>query len=331
MPVRWIKEHLSPEYCTTDVLIYDDMHSQSGFSLPVIYQPFDGTKVAHWRDRGSIYDYLYATQGEGRRLLDFGPGDGWPSLLVAPFADEVVGLDASPRRVEVCRANARRLDISNASFSSYQAGRALPFPDESFDGVMAAHSVEQTPDPRQILSELYRVLRPGGRLRMHYEGLAQYRGGREQDIWISALDSETCRIILYDRNIAAECVVQYGITLSISEAQLLHRMKTDSPEFSDITRSLLGQLKPEVMEARMSRTIHPSAATWIRWLRELGFRQVRTTHGGGEAASAVYGWFTQGERPRDMRQVDAAIRPAVRLAADLGCPMDMDPPITAVK
>lgn len=329
-PVQWIEEHLSPKSCTTDVLIYDDMQSQSGFSLPIIYQPFDGTKVSHWKERGSIYDYLYAARGEGRRLLDFGPGDGWPSLLVAPFVDEVVGLDASLKRVEVCRANARRLGVGNASFSSCRAGSALPFPDESFDGVMAAHSVEQTPDPREVLAEFHRILRPGGRLRMHYEGLARYRDGREQDLSILALDGGS-RMIIYNRNIGREHAVQYGITLSIPEVELLHRMGTDSPEFSDVSVDLLEELRPEVIDARMSQTLHPSGATWVSWLRDLGFRKVRATHNGAEAAKTVYKWFAEEERPRDMRHVDTTIRPTVRLAVDLECPMDMDPPITAVK
>lgn len=49
----------------------------------------------HWSDRGSLYDFLYTTRGQGKKLLDFGSGDGWPSLLVAPFVKEVVGVVAA--------------------------------------------------------------------------------------------------------------------------------------------------------------------------------------------------------------------------------------------
>src|SRR5690554_3879614 len=183
---RWIEEQLAVESCTTDVLIYDEMESQSGCSLPLIYQDFDGSKQFHWAERGAIYDFLCATRGEGKKLLDFGPGDGWPSLLVAPFAAEVVGLDSSRRRVEVCCANARRMGIDNARFDYYAAGERLPFADDAFDGIMAASAVEQTPEPRAILREFYRVLCPGGRLRLSYEGLARYRGGREREFSLLA-------------------------------------------------------------------------------------------------------------------------------------------------
>jgi 2-polyprenyl-3-methyl-5-hydroxy-6-metoxy-1,4-benzoquinol methylase len=113
---EWIIRALRPNACTSAEFIYDDMDSQSGRSLPVIYERFDATNRAHWRDRGALFDFLLSTHGEGKRLLDFGPGDGWPSLIVAPFAAEVVGVDGAARRVNVCAENARRLGIANATF-----------------------------------------------------------------------------------------------------------------------------------------------------------------------------------------------------------------------
>ncbi|MGI6164364.1 MAG: class I SAM-dependent methyltransferase, partial [Limnochordia bacterium] len=107
--VHWIEQNLPITSCTSDVFIYDDMESQSGQSLPVIYKPFDANQASHWQDRGQILDYLCATDGREKRLLDFGPGDGWPSLGIAPFTKEVIGVDASMKRVEVCRANAAHL------------------------------------------------------------------------------------------------------------------------------------------------------------------------------------------------------------------------------
>ena len=157
--LEWIRETLKPVPCTSEELVYNDMDSQSEQSLPVVYQPFDPNKRSHWDDRGHILDYLLSTEGEEKRLLDFGPGDGWPSLGVAPFAEEAVGVDASLRRVQVCTENARRLGISNARFIHVAPGNALPFESETFDGVMAASSVEQTPDPKFTLRELFRAVK----------------------------------------------------------------------------------------------------------------------------------------------------------------------------
>lgn len=48
----------------------------------------------------------------------------------------------------------------------YYDGRTLPFPDESFEGVICTQVLEHVPDPGLLLAEMYRVLKPGGRLIM---------------------------------------------------------------------------------------------------------------------------------------------------------------------
>ena len=89
--LTWIEQTLSPRTCTTDELWYDHMDSHSGRSLPILYQPFDVNEARHWADRGWILDFLSAT-GSGR-VLDLGPGDGWPLLILAPHVQEVVGVE----------------------------------------------------------------------------------------------------------------------------------------------------------------------------------------------------------------------------------------------
>ncbi len=61
------------------------------------------------------------------------------------------------------------MGIANAEFVHTEPGRPLPFDDDVFDGIMGVSSVEQTPDPRATLKELWRVLKPGGGLRIMYE------------------------------------------------------------------------------------------------------------------------------------------------------------------
>ncbi len=90
--VEWIERRLQPESCNSEEFFYDEMESQSGYCLPVIHQEFDITKRSHWADRGALFDFLISTGGDGKRLLDFGPGDGWPSLIVAPFAREAAAI-----------------------------------------------------------------------------------------------------------------------------------------------------------------------------------------------------------------------------------------------
>ncbi len=329
----WLQTTLSPRDCTSEEFIYDDMDSQSGRSLPIIYQLFDAAQRSHWRDRGSLFDYLFSTQGEGKRLLDLGPGDGWPSLIVAPWAGEVVGVEGSRRRVAVCTENAARLGITNARFMHVAPGTKLPFDDDSFDGAMAASSVEQTPDPYVTLQELFRVLRPGGRLRVDYEALGQYRDGQEREAWLWPIDERTCRLMLYDRHIDRERVRQYGVTFAMSGEELTSRLLGEGKDlsFAALTAATLDELHSAIVDARVCTTTHPSGRTLASWLGEIGFRQVLPTHCGARFTGGLFDRIPADRRPTDMQGVDAVLRSAVEVAVQMPAPWDIDPLITAIK
>ena len=52
---------------------------------------------------------------------------------------QVVGVDGSQKRVDVCTANAARMGIENAEFIYVEPGSRLPFDDESFDDNTKSH------------------------------------------------------------------------------------------------------------------------------------------------------------------------------------------------
>ena len=322
----WIETHLHPQVCTAPVFIYDDMESQSSYQLPIIYTPFDGGNTGHWADRGAAWDFLAATKGVGSSVLDFGPGDGWPSLIIAPYVKEVTGIDASRKRVEVCQQNATRLGIPNATFVHCPAGSRLPFPDEHFDAVTAASSVEQCPDPLATLGELWRVLKPGGRLRLSYEGLEMYRGGQEQALWLSAIPRGT-KIILFDRIIDQERVVQYAITVTLSYDQVASQLRG---EFASVTPSYLASIASHIRQVNVLETKHPSGRTWVEWLDQLGFSTIMATHSGSSFAGR---WHQELGRPclASVEEVDAEIQSLIPLVVELPAPLELDPMITAVK
>jgi SAM-dependent methyltransferase len=317
------------------------MASQSGRSLPLIYQPFDPHDRGHWRDRGSAFDFMWSTLGEQqehtRRLLDFGPGDGWPSLIVAPYAGAVVGVDGSMRRVQVCAENAARLGIDNTRFLYVPPGEPLPFPDDHFDGIMAASSLEQTPNPRATLQELYRVLRPGGRLRFGYEALNRYRGGQEQDIWLSATDGERSRLIIFDRDPDAECARQHALIFRLPIDALKQALwPQDKPAFETLEVQRLRELRSVIDEAKVCTLIHPSGATWACWLKEIGFHPLEASggygrHSGARFARRLFDQLATRERPHDRSGIDATLRPIVRIVVGMAAPLDTDPMLTAVK
>jgi len=329
----WIEQQLTPRPCSSDRFIYDDMDSQSGQSLPIIYRDFDPSDRSHWIDRGSLFDFLYSVDGPGKQLLDFGPGDGWPSLIVAPFAAEVVGVDGSPKRVAVCTDNAKRLGIPNARFIHVPPGTSVPFDDGTFDGVMAASSVEQTPDPLATIRELIRVLRPSGRLRISYESLSQYRNGRERDLWLWGIDSQRSRLIVFNRDVEAGHVRQYGLTYSKPTGEVVRILSGEAGplSFSTLTVRRLEMLGPWLIDARVCDTTHPSGQQLAQWFRDVGVKEVKPTHSGSVAAGMLFDVLPKDEQPRDLEGVDRIVRPAVRVVSLLAAPLSIDPMITVVK
>ena len=94
-------------------------------------------------------------------VLDAGCGPGNLVPELASRGCRVCALDASPKMLELARANAASFDNV-----AYQAGNieALPFADASFDVVCSAGVIEYLPSCDRALAEMRRVLRPGGLL-----------------------------------------------------------------------------------------------------------------------------------------------------------------------
>ena len=92
------------------------------------------------------------------KVLDLCCGSGQATQLLVQYSQNVTGLDASPLSLKRARQN-----VPQASYVEAFAEN-MPFPDEHFDLVhtsAALHEMEPV-QLRQILQEVYRVLKPGG-------------------------------------------------------------------------------------------------------------------------------------------------------------------------
>jgi SAM-dependent methyltransferase len=95
------------------------------------------------------------------RVLENGCGVGMYVEHLAPYAGRVIGLEYDFARAVEARQLADRL--ANAEILC-AAGENLPFPSGSFDLILSHEVLEHVRDDRQAVSEMTRILRPGGRM-----------------------------------------------------------------------------------------------------------------------------------------------------------------------
>ncbi|MBX3249603.1 MAG: methyltransferase domain-containing protein [Myxococcales bacterium] len=124
-----------------------------------------------WRERLLTPGLAY---GAGERLLEIGCGVGAVlGVLGESFAGlELAGVDVVPSQIDAAEAHlaARglRADLRVADAAS------LPWPDASFDHVYGIWILEHVRDPRPLLAEARRVLRPRGTITLHETDYAMF-------------------------------------------------------------------------------------------------------------------------------------------------------------
>jgi SAM-dependent methyltransferase len=96
-------------------------------------------------------------------VADLGCGPGAHALVLARHGYDVVGIDGSPRMVEVAQTRAARDEI-DATFGVHDVSGPLPFEDASLGGVLALHVVQHLARPADFIAEIRRCLRTGGHL-----------------------------------------------------------------------------------------------------------------------------------------------------------------------
>jgi SAM-dependent methyltransferase len=98
---------------------------------------------------------LFLSAGPGPSVLNAGAGQGSFSLRLAQLGFEVTSVDDSPAAVDVLRGRLQgTVELADVT--------AMPFADESFDAAVLGEVLEHVRDDTGALSEVARVLRPGG-------------------------------------------------------------------------------------------------------------------------------------------------------------------------
>lgn len=149
------------------------------FFFHLLYHPFAFTydlvaatvSWGRWKDWvKSVIPFI-----EGNRILELGHGPGHLQRVLLSQGQFVVGIDESAPMGRLARRNLTRLPLTTPAPESEQdidytkirltrgVSQHLPFPEKSFDTVVATFPTEYIYDPA-TLTEAYRILSPGGRL-----------------------------------------------------------------------------------------------------------------------------------------------------------------------
>ncbi|MDE9451975.1 class I SAM-dependent methyltransferase [Aliiroseovarius sp. Z3] len=131
------------------------------------------TSYARW---APIYDKTFgAVTHSGRRravsyinsragsVLEVGVGTGLSLEHYDPDLN-VTGIDFSEQMLAKAQAKVRERDLKHVVALRQMDARALDFPDHSFDTIAAMHVLSVVPEPERVMSEIARVLKPGGKV-----------------------------------------------------------------------------------------------------------------------------------------------------------------------
>lgn len=119
-------------------------------------------------------------------ILDIGCGNARDVLPILRANARVVGVDISSEMIQQGKC-----DLARAGFPDVelQVGNAiaLNFTTEVFDGVLCSEVIEHIPDAAEAIGEIYRVLKPGGRLVLSTPNRASWYGFDRYVLWTGIL------------------------------------------------------------------------------------------------------------------------------------------------
>ncbi|MEX1256216.1 MAG: methyltransferase domain-containing protein [Gemmatimonadota bacterium] len=182
---------------------------------------------------GVAHPFIADVIRPGQTVLDVGSGSGTDALIasrIVGLEGEVIGLDMTSAMREKLERNAREMGATNVRTLDGNA-EEIPLPDTSVDVVTSNGVLNLVPDKESAIREIYRVLRPGGKIQI-------------SDIVVEIPPSEACRA---KPELWAECIVgavtkdQYLETLAkagFEDLEILQRVDYFSASPSDETKKV---------------------------------------------------------------------------------------------
>lgn len=110
---------------------------------------------------------------EGQSILDAGCGQGVVSTYLAKkYGAKICGIAIVPFEVKRAKARAKKEGVSDNTHYQVMDYSATTFPDNHFDSIYTTETLSHSPDIQKTLKELFRVLKPGGKIALFEYTLA---------------------------------------------------------------------------------------------------------------------------------------------------------------
>jgi ubiquinone/menaquinone biosynthesis C-methylase UbiE len=155
---------------------------------------YDDSALGFWARSGERTVERLGLQ-PGMSVLDVACGSGASTLPAARRVGprgSVVGIDLSEQMLAMGRAKARRAHLDQIEFRQGDMN-ATGFPDASFDAVVCVFGISFAPDMERLVAELWRMVKPGGRLAVTTWGPRLW--SPLYDVWRDAVRAERADLV----------------------------------------------------------------------------------------------------------------------------------------
>jgi len=327
----WIVNETKPVESNSAEQTYNRLETPPDGGLPFFDEAQDLNDELHFREEAEVCDFGAHLFG-AENVLDIGSGFGWPLLRLSKVFSRLTGIDASARRVKACAANAERLGVTNVCVK-YMNATELGFEDGSFDGAVAVKAFEQTPDPYQAMREVFRVLKPGSKLRVHFESYDRLEKPLTERVFLTDADDILgYHYVLQHRRPAWErsYMVKFEPTPEMRDefrklGELVERLGDNPAQNPELGMQFLERNQERVSGASWYELEHFTSLTLKESLEEVGFVNVRVAWSCASLAGAMWsrvrGSDLTSEQMRDVLKGLADVTARIDAPAGLGEPV----------
>ena len=171
--VDTLRAEVKDEYAVVAEAPEKGFHFHTGRRLAVmldyddeLLDQFSEEVIESFAGTGNVFKLGEINPGE--YVLDIGCGAGMDSLIAARKvgdAGKVIGVDMTPEMIQKSRSNAELSGLDNIEFTE-DYSEQLPVPTNWADVIISNGAINLSPDKDLVFSEMFRVLKPGGRIQI---------------------------------------------------------------------------------------------------------------------------------------------------------------------